>query len=360
MKLFLIALVLIFSLASCTISEVKSKRGVDDEEMALELQYYGSCREWKQEVLRSVWVNKFSNCLPIRVGVAQNPDNDDLHSHYYCTNYDQRRSIIHFPEIYETHENVPYRNFVLSLVPTAPFRVLTRGVSVSRRPNCFTTQDYCNGTNYIVNGCSSNDVEYRLDEHEDRHDDYNDHHDKDWDRHDDHRDGYDRHGKRNTIELKNNRPQHDRRRRRFIVNKDRVYITANQQRSDVCKTSASECCPYVSHESFGGICPRTASQQLNDFPKRRPYHNHHDDHHDNHYDDDHRDGRPGFRPGNNRPGYDNDDRDGRPDGRPGRPGFNGRPGDRDGKPDFDRRPDFNGHHDDEDNDYDKKRTEETK
>jgi len=195
--LLLIAVILLITIASGKVIEKKKiARTVADEERSLEVEYLGSCREWRDSVKNSVKVNNHYPCLPILTNVASNPDFDDLNAHVFCTNVDESRSIVHFVEIYSgTDETKLSDKFVVSFIPSAPFRVLTKGITLLRRPNCFTTQDYCNGTNYVVNSCSFNNVEERDDErldgdrHDDKHDDKHDDRRPEGDRHDDRRPG---------------------------------------------------------------------------------------------------------------------------------------------------------------------------
>eukprot|EP01091_Cochliopodium_minus_P009377 TRINITY_DN22_c0_g1_i5.p1 TRINITY_DN22_c0_g1~~TRINITY_DN22_c0_g1_i5.p1 ORF type:complete len:396 (-),score=109.47 TRINITY_DN22_c0_g1_i5:79-1119(-) len=324
--IFFIAALFLLSFASASLIKIDKPlaRNVIHEDLALELEFLGSCKEFYDRVQPSVWVNRHQRCLPIQVNVTNNPDNDDLHTHFFCTNTDRRRSVLHFVEIYDTDETVAERDFVVSLIPSAPFRVLTTKTSVLRRPNCFVTNDYCNGSNAVVNDCRSNEVTYRRRKGDDRKESHheeihnNQFHENDFDGH--HQDGH------------NLNPH--RRRRGFIVNRDRIYIVANQQVSNDCKTSVSECCPYVTPAIFGGICQYEASTALLEFPR---------EHHDHHDRPEHKPERPSYgKPEEHRPerpsyGRPDDHRDGRPNGRPGqdRDGPHGGPrpgpgGDRDG------------------------------
>jgi len=328
----LIAAILLLSIASGRLIEKKNlARTISKEGRSLEIEFVGSCRDWRDKVKSTATVNTQTRCLPIQVGVAQNPDTDDLNAHVFCTNVDENRSVIHFVEIFSglltidgNGNEVSVDNFVVSFIPTAPFRVLTDGVTLMRRPNCFTTQDYCNGTNYVVNGCTANEVVLAEEPREER----PQHHEsarpeqtstygrpeqtasygnKEGNGRPQHGNGNGRpegnnngagrpnewdddRDKRATPEAEERYPN---RHRKFVVNHDRIYIISNQQTSDVCKTSASECCPYITHESFGGICNNAATQDLNVFPTEHRAHD---------FDGDHHQGRPhGNGNGNGRP-----------------------------------------------------------
>ena len=188
----------------------------------MEVEYWGSCKQFIAQVLPTVEISNYDGekgCLPILVKVDQNPDVNDLNSHWFCTNTDEKRSIIHFVEIFGPSTETPIpdtpavTNFVLSLFPDAPIRVLTEKTSVARRPSCFITPDYCEEHNAVVNSCKTAEVEHK--------------------------------------------------KKGVIVNKDRIYITSSQKVSFDCKTLSGECCKYIapSWPQFGGICPYEASKE---------------------------------------------------------------------------------------------------
>lgn len=227
MKLItLIAVFLLITLAFSKVTERKKSlsRTVNPETVALELEFAGTCTEFNNRVLGSVTVSSHTSCLPILTGVSSNPDNNDLNADYFCSNVDDTRSLIHFVEIYQTSDATPSPNFVLSLIPSNPIRVLTTGVTVQRRPDCMTTQDYCNSTNYVVNGCTTNQVTYAR------------------------------------------RTPHGR--QNWVINADRIYFSAGGQTSNDCRDTTTACCAYVSPTSFGGVCDNIASRDLLAFPTR--------------------------------------------------------------------------------------------
>jgi len=86
--------------------------------------------------------------------------------------------------------------------------------------------------------------------------------------------------KRNSEEIQQNQKEHDDHRNEFIVNHDRVYITAKQQVTVDCKLSETSCCAYVEPSTFGGICTYEASQELLRFPERNHKQDHDIDRHD--------------------------------------------------------------------------------
>jgi hypothetical protein len=228
MKLvLLIATILILSFVNGALIEKKKNiaRSMAPEDLALEIEFYGTCQEFRNQILSSVWISKHQVCLPIHNDVAENPDYNELNAHWFCTNKDDDRSVVHFVEIYDTDETVSWADFVVSLVPSTPFRVLTDKTSLARRPNCWVTNDYCNGTNAVVNNCKTNEVHHKEKKH---------------------------HGKE----------------RKFIVSHDRIYITANQQVSNDCKTSVTECCGYITPSIFGGICEHEAPTDKLEFPEK--------------------------------------------------------------------------------------------
>jgi len=145
-------------------------------------------------------------------------------------------------------------NFTLSFVPSSPFRVLSRGFTATRRPNCNVGTDYCLTNPSIVLGCQSNRVTER---------------------------------------------------RGLILNRDRIYLTSGFQTAYDCRNGVAGCCGYVSALVASGLCPNRASDALFTLPEEHhdddndehnDHHNnnnnnHHDDHHDdddhhNHHDDD--------------------------------------------------------------------------
>jgi len=245
----IITLIAFFLLITIVFSKVTQRkkllsRTVNPERVALELEFAGSCQDFASQVLDTVRVSSHVGCLPIQFNANENADNNNLNTDYFCSNIDENRSLIHFVEIFSgAIETVPFPNFVLSLIPSSPFRVLTPGVSLSRLPDCSITVDYCDATHSIVNGCSSNPVVYRRRRE---------------------------HGSEN-----------------WVVSHDRIYITAPSLASTDCRTAASACCAYVAPTTVGGICDRVASRDLLEFPTRRTNQNgygrpnHDNDHHDN-------------------------------------------------------------------------------
>jgi len=280
MKLILLIAFIFVAIASSKVIEIKKTRNVGYETLALELDYYGSCREFKDRVLPTVWVSTQQTCLPIQVNVTYNPDNDDLNAHFFCSNVDDHRSRIHFVEVYSgTDESVAFPNFVLSLVPSAPLRVFTREVSLARRPNCWVTNDYCEeGTNAVVNRCEDNFVVYRR-----RNGDVVErpHHEEGRPGQEGGRPGQGRPGRRVNEFSNEDRFDDDL----FVASHDRVYFTANKAFSRECRSSERVCCPYIKPHIFGGICNHEAPQELNDF-WREPHHD--DDDHRHHEEEEHR------------------------------------------------------------------------
>ena len=221
--LLLIVSLILVSLVSSRVLPVRKNiaRTVQPEELALEIEFAGSCREFADRVLPTVTVSAHAGCLPIQVGVPLNPDNNDLNTHHFCTKIRKNKSIVHFVEIFSgSSDDVQHPDYVVSFVPTAPFRILTPKTSLARRPDCSITHDYCNATNAVVAACRTNDVAQV-------------HH--------------------------------------YIVSHDRIYITGGQAVSHDCKTDDTVCCPYIAPEIFGGICPREASRDRLNFPSKYEY-----------------------------------------------------------------------------------------
>jgi len=244
MKLILlIATLFIFSIVNGAMIERKKQisRTLAPEDLALEIDFYGTCAEFRDRVLPSVWLSNRQKCLPIQVNVTENPDYNDLHGHWFCTNTHEHRSILHLVEVFTDDERVAIPDFVFSFVPSTPFRILSHKTSLARRPNCWVTNDYCNTSNAVINNCKHNDLEHRQE-------------------------------------------------KRFIVTHDRIYVTSNQNISAECKTSETECCPYITPSIFGGICDHEGPTDLLEFPKDDHKHgdDHKEGHHDDHHDDHHR------------------------------------------------------------------------
>jgi len=225
--LFIVACFLMISFAASKILPIKkvASRTISPEALSLELEYLGTCREFETEVLGSVRISNYQgdSCLPINVDAA-NDDINDLNAHYFCTNTDEKRSVVHFVEIFGVVDDVPIANFVLSLIPNSPFRVLTTRTSLARRPNCEITEDYCNSAYAVVGSCSSNHVQQK---------------------------------------------------KGYVVNHDRIYITSQEHVSFDCKKGDTpNCCLYVAPHLFNGICPYTASEDILLSPKEKEHKEH--------------------------------------------------------------------------------------
>jgi len=252
--LFIIASLLIISLASSAIIETSAKRSIAPEARSLLFEIDETCQEFKARDFDSIWISAYRTCLPITVS-TNNWDYNDLQAHYFCTTIGKHRSLVNFVEIFTGASGEDTLSpFVLSFVPSAPFRVRTSGISFARRPSCWVENDYCNATNAIVTGCKTADIEWR--EAED-------------DSFDGGKDRNDRKA-RNVFEWGEG---HGRFERRWIANKDRVYLTSNENVSLECKSS-SGCCAYIApHQSFDGICSYEAPKESNEFFKNDGFKN---------------------------------------------------------------------------------------
>ena len=115
MKTIVFAFILLFFFVSAEILKRKNVgRTIEPESVALEIIFAGSCREFNDRIIPTMWVSKHAGCLPIQVNVSGNPDNNDLNMHHFCTKLKKHRSIIHFVEIFsEESDHIQYPNYVV-------------------------------------------------------------------------------------------------------------------------------------------------------------------------------------------------------------------------------------------------------
>jgi len=208
MKTILVLLILV-SIAFGTMMHMK--RSATAESVVLEIDYHGSCSDFRRD-LTTVRVSSFPNdtCLPI-TNVVGNDDKDDLDADYTCTNVGSDKSVVRLVEIYLTH-GTPVVDFIVSFVPSNPFRATDGGVEVQyiRRPSCNKEENYCAPTaTFAVTQCTDNLIEkYR--------------------------------GKVNS--------------------KDRIYLLPKTKTAHTCLDSTGNCCAYISLAP--GICPFIAPTEV--------------------------------------------------------------------------------------------------
>ena len=167
MKL-MIYLFFCIALISAQINLIKKGRSLNTEKVALELDYMGSCEKFNKNDLASVKISTHTsgNCLPLVNGGEVNnetgfvdpntlyPDLADLQCDYFCTDRDGGVSIIHFVEIYDSNRT-EVKDYILSFVPSSPFKSRSKETVYVRRPSCATEVMFCNGAEQVVS-CQPN------------------------------------------------------------------------------------------------------------------------------------------------------------------------------------------------------------
>jgi len=232
------------------------KRTVLPEEIAMEIEYMGTCENFITNDLPTVRtsIHLDGNCLPISTTSPHN-DLDELHIDYHCTNTHHGRSNIKFVEIYATHGTL-YPNNIVSFVPSFPFRAKSAGSEVNyvRRPSCGQDENYCKKGCFRVTSCQDNEVSFK---------------------------------------------------RGYVVNQDRIYLLASTRSARTCKALDNSCCAYIAITT--GICPVTAPTELLDLDDNHHGHNNHHGHDDHDDDNDH--GHNNHHGNNNHHGHDDHDDD---------------------------------------------------
>jgi len=160
-------------------------------------------------------------------------DLNDLHSDIFCTDKEGKRAFIHFVEIFTsdpaTGVNTDTTNWIISFVPSAPFRVVnTENAVYSRRPDCSTSRTFCGHYQRVTN-CTVNSVELA------------------------------------TIMNKHNNFITDA----FVISKDRIYINMKDNEPSLCSNTGF-CCDYIMPSTdilfpAPGYCPYAATQVIMDF-----------------------------------------------------------------------------------------------
>eukprot|EP01091_Cochliopodium_minus_P002365 TRINITY_DN12227_c1_g1_i1.p1 TRINITY_DN12227_c1_g1~~TRINITY_DN12227_c1_g1_i1.p1 ORF type:complete len:288 (-),score=58.54 TRINITY_DN12227_c1_g1_i1:69-932(-) len=202
-------------------------RALTTEDVALELDYLGTCKQFNEKDLNSVRISTHNagGCLPLIPGgnaIQYNgqfndpdaiyPDLNDLHSDFFCTDVEGPRALIHFVEIYDSL-NTKATNFILSFVPSAPFKARNNDIIYTRRPTCETDRSFCDNVVEKVTNCTPNVIQL----------------------------GAIMQKGQNFI---NNA---------YVIQKDRIYLTTSANVPSLCDDGIS-CCSYVSPRS-DGYCP---------------------------------------------------------------------------------------------------------
>jgi len=205
----------------------KTTRTLGPERVQLEIEYLGSCETFVNNDSGSVKIAKLiseSNCLPID---QVKSDIDNLQSDYFCSDVGRNRSIIHFVEVFNSLETEsPLTAYTLSFLPTAPFRAHSNHGTLKfyRRPNCEIGREFCNASNTHVTSCTPNTITYN---------------------------------------------------KKYIVNRDRIYIAVNQIFGNTCIVTGIACCQYIFQpvpilpsNVVQSICPNVQPTELNEFPRK--------------------------------------------------------------------------------------------
>ena len=176
----------------------------------LEIEFLGSCKEFRH--MGPISVNKFSNgdCLPISLAPG-NIDEDSLQSYVSCKNKGHGRSLISFNEVYGNDPTDFIRDIVVSFKPSRPFRAKNyKGpANYFRRPRCEVTANYCDHRELAVSHCGDVPVQTQ--------------------------DGY-------------------------VITKDIIYIVPNKMNFNSCEQTS--CCIYIGTHENAGICPNQPSGDL--------------------------------------------------------------------------------------------------
>ena len=203
-------LVLLFALAFSEITLMSGKeRSIMHEAVALELEFHGSCAQF-YTFQSTIQISSFTSpgCLPIQNStVKPNDDLNNLNSHVLCTNIlHGKKSIVRFVEIFSGTDDsatlAPGTTYIISLISSLKFRVLSSAYTYLRRPTCQTSVDFCNPATYIINTCEDHNLILN-------------------------------HGYADTT--------------------DRVYLVPQALTVYGCATSPGVCCSYIATHN-GGIC----------------------------------------------------------------------------------------------------------
>ena len=183
--LTLLLLVFIFLYECKTIGRTRS---LATENVALQIEYLGSCEKFERKDLSSLTIGKRNeSCLNL---------NTDLQMEYFCTDIAPKKSYVHFVEIFESH-GTPYTDFVLSFIPSRPFKVLDQNVTMTRNPKCKFSTQYCAPKLEFITDCTNNQIIYKND---------------------------------------------------FVISADRIYIATNLNTTsfeNVCNLNSTTCCDYI-------------------------------------------------------------------------------------------------------------------
>ena len=209
MKIIFVILILI-AFAACRLTQRnRIGKAVQDEAVAIQLEYIGTCASFESNVKGSILVGKYSTpeaCLTL---------DNTLIADYFCTEF-RGISIIHIVEIYRNNDNKPLTEYVFSLISNSPFRVKTPALYY-REPNCEKSFSICNPDKFVISSCVPNQVAYK---------------------------------------------------KGFIVSSDRIFIFPTTATVDVCSSSTKGCCTYLRDNTDETLCPHIASNVLLTFPKR--------------------------------------------------------------------------------------------